>query len=185
MVWFNEFVKNTINEWEKIIKKSGILERLMTLKKETEYSLQKIGKIGEEFIKEILEKKGYTATLSPGSRSPADVWGVKLKKEWVHIPLIQVKTTFSEEKPERLNEDDIQLFLEFAEFTHKAFYKDPIIPNEFKNENLIVSTGYAGVILKDNLIPELESAYYLDAVCLNKISIKYKKYLIKFHSLTK
>lgn len=56
-----------------------------------------IGDEGEEIIAELLQQNGFLVSRSPGSRSPADVWGYRLlryeKARVCNVVLIQVKSS--------------------------------------------------------------------------------------------
>lgn len=107
--WFDDFVNGTVAAW-------GRLSRLAQANPTT----TAVGRKGERYIATLLSAAEYWAALSPGSRSPADVWGAHwLDDELLHLPTIQVKSSSS--APRELLEGERQELGEFAQFVEQRF----------------------------------------------------------------
>lgn len=120
------------------------------------------GTKGEDAVRQELRKQGYCSETTPGSRTPADVWTIRHDNEnkIAHIGLIQVKTTISD-SPQTLSQSDIDDLERLAKFVwHEIKQTTP-----FKNddEKIIISWGYAGIVLANKTTPMLKSATYFDA----------------------
>jgi hypothetical protein len=66
-------------------------------------STRDVGNDGEYIAQLYLEELGYIASLSPESKTPADVYGIKEYGDFFHIASIQAKTTHTNEKAKSLS----------------------------------------------------------------------------------
>ncbi|MEB2311792.1 MAG: hypothetical protein OZ928_08065 [Polyangiaceae bacterium] len=129
--WFDVFVSATVLEWGRKQRRS--------VPAQPNPSNAATGRKGETHVAELLSGSDYWASLSPGSRSPADVWGLRKigRPTVVHLPIIQVKSSRSG-NPETLSERDYHDLMELVAFTRERFIA------EFQRE-VIVSAWDAGV----------------------------------------
>ena len=104
MEWFQSFVEEVIAEYRELTarqsKTASWDERLAAIQAEQVFFPTFIGSVGEGFVEAVSKKKKYATARSPGSRSPADVWGVGQETGNVlHLSLLQVKATQKEHTP--------------------------------------------------------------------------------------
>jgi|GEM_PF-4863098 len=183
MSWFQIFVDEVVEAWGNRMIKEG---KLNTVEK---------GKRGENFVKDILEKKkGYTVALSKGSRSPSDVWGIRWDDRddkddnlVVHIALIQVKTAVTQKKPEEIDDKNEEELKELACLTLERFQEFEDKPETLTNKFILISTGYAGIVVEGEQ-PRVSSTKYVDCVHSNGKFEKdmkdvMKDWLSEFHKL--
>lgn len=182
---FEGFVKYVVNKWR--VDKTALLSEqgLAGLPNKT------YGDKAEAYIKRKVEAitPRYTAFISPGSQSPADVMAVARRNGYWHIMLIQVKSSDSEDRIYQLTEKDLKELNQFAQFVKKetgAF-------EDFKayvSKSIVVSTGYAGVkrIEKPSLRHSLvkTKVYNLYRQKASQLDLdKLKKAVVKAHQLGK
>jgi len=176
MAWFQDFIDNVVSKWlnnQKLLKEAA----------QARTSPKRKGDIGEEFVLSLLVAKDYEPGLSPGSKSPADVWGFNSYKDFAHIALIQTKTAVKQVTPEDINEDVEQELRDFASFVWDSFQPLKNKTQSLSSLSLIVSAGYAGVIGRTRP-PTLYEAryvgcYYSGDFDENEIN----KWLEAFHTL--
>lgn len=144
--WFDDFVQETVRAWPAAKpnrrpnppKVAEILDEMSTREK---------GDFGERDIAQRLMDCGYSVAFSPGSRSPGDVWGLLVERNVLHLPIKQVKVATGE-RPETLSENEQRELAGFTTFVHERFGLSQIVPRTLKTRPLIVSSGYAGVLLR-------------------------------------
>lgn len=194
---FTKFIEETIEKWHEFedshFEKGNLLRELdkaiREVKKATaDMSSTDKGNIGERFVKNSIQKKGYDVELSPQSLSPADVWGQKyIDDNFYHLSLIQVKATQSEEEPEKLDNTAVKELELFSAFVFKCLHESKQVKEDLKKFPIIVSVGYAGVVLDDNHEPSLHKNgifYYATySRTIEKQIDEYMKIVMKFHTL--
>ncbi|MBI5805130.1 hypothetical protein HZA73_03710 [candidate division TA06 bacterium] len=189
MSWFKQFMDETVALYNTEQKQYLTVEsnpRVASFLDEHDLTSTKLGIMGEDYVKLLLRGKQYLVFRSAGSRSPADVWGIHVEGDIIHIPLIQVKTTGENDKPAQLSEEDHKELNKLASYVYDRFLESELVPEKHKNEEmrLIVSTGYAGVVFDDNLDPMLYEPYYNGCYYTNGLNEQeLKKILAKFHKL--
>lgn len=195
--WFESFVADTISKWDefktKINKDRPVLRNIEKAINELKESLASasnydIGRRGEMFVKSIIENKKYGAMLSPGSKSPADVWSFSFLDDFFHLALIQVKTTDGKDQaPERLNEEKIKELELFCLFVYECLQNSTITPSIMDGVPVLVSVGYAGVAFNDNDEPSLYRAGRCFHVTYTRVLDQkwneYERYILGFHRL--
>lgn len=151
MDWFKDYIDETVKKWLRMKKR-------VKINPQVEAAVSKIiGDQGENIVRDILNKKeDYVAELSLKSMSPADVWAITPNDEITHIALFQVKTTKVNTEPKELSEDEENEMIIFTNFVASEFFNSEIVPDEFKQKEYIVSSGYVGVVIdgKDYLISD-------------------------------
>ncbi len=169
MAWFQDFVNETVKDWldaKRIGSKyASFGMRLTEDFKRLKLTSSQKGKFGADFIAGLLQQKGYVVAQSPGSWSPADVWGIKDHDGRLIIMLVQVKTAFEGDVPERLSPEDREEAALFAFYVAQAFDESALVPPAEKQKPKIVSIGYAGVVVQvaeDQLTPTKERSFYID-----------------------
>lgn len=149
--WFTDFVEDTVDAFRRLqgapAKQASFEKRLDTIRSEHVVVPTFIGHVGERFIHAAVQRKGYAAVVSAGSRSPADLWGYGTEDGVSHIPLLQVKATREDHPAAELSADDERELSDFALFVADAFVKSNDPPQDLKASPLLVSAGYAGVVI--------------------------------------
>jgi hypothetical protein len=145
MSWFEDYVVEAVSDFpeNRISVIAGIQKGLSTTE---------IGQIGEEFVQYLMTKQDYEAVLSPGSRTPADVWAFRNFRHAYHVALIQVKTAFELDEPEFPNFRKSQT-REFLDWASDILLYSEFVPQKIQEKPFLFSYGYAGVVL-DELEPE-------------------------------
>lgn len=165
MKWFKDFVKYTIDAWSNSEQKAlyGVIKNPV---EQTELSTSEIGAIGEEHVASILEDLGYDTEISPGSRSPADVWAVLGYEDFIHIALTQVKASQSNTLS-KLNKNEIKELKAFVDFVWNTLDEYPGSSYKILSSARIITCGYAGIILieaDDKIQPYVYSSEFIHAV---------------------
>jgi hypothetical protein len=147
MEWFNEFVNETVLEWvqrhkNEVLKFDEYVELLI----EEALTAYELGNEGELFVKDILSGKKYHASLSAASRTPSDVWGIADLGEYYHIMLVQVKTSGGD-RPAELSGETVLNLKALATFVLQRLKMSSKVPSGFTDKPLVLSIGYAGIIL--------------------------------------
>lgn len=131
--WFDEFVRVTVTAWAR--------KQRLAARAQPNPSPAAIGAAGEKYLAKRLHALGYWAGISPGSRSPADVWAIrKLRGGVFHLPLIQVKTS-ERGGPQALTDaerDDLETFAGFVHDRFRSHFDDAT--------SVVVSTWDAGIV---------------------------------------
>lgn len=152
MDWFAKFVDEVVAEYRRLrdeaVKVASFEEKLdvylAEMRQEVDSSF--IGDVGERSVELLLSKSGFTTARSPGSRSPADVWGAAHADGVTHVALVQVKTARKGRAPATLTDDEERALERFCRLVHGLFYKSPNVPADLKARPLVISAGYAGVV---------------------------------------
>lgn len=154
MSWLLEFMTEAIDSYRKLNKAELVggtfEEKVDAILAEKVIHATFIGYVGERHVTETVKSKGYDAIRSLGSRSPADVWGFRITEGVSHLPLVQVKTTRKGTAPETLSAKDERRLTNFSLFVADLFLKSTKVPQDAKKYPLIVSTGYAGIVVEPN-----------------------------------
>ncbi|MCB9235273.1 MAG: hypothetical protein H6581_26700 [Bacteroidia bacterium] len=157
---FEDFVKEAVRKWQ--VEKGTILKRggLAGL------SNREYGDQAEVFVKGLVEAltPNYSASITPGSQSPADIMAICQRRGFWHLMLIQVKSSMQVNNIYRLTPDDKKVFRVFARFLKKEIVAAGLLGNS-KVKDFVVSFGYAGVVRSgDQKRPthELAFAEYYD-----------------------
>jgi hypothetical protein len=96
--WLEPFVRETVDSYRQFRAKyaadaNDLLEQVQRLLQELSVTPQFAGFLGEQWVNRRLQELKYAAVRSPGSRSPADVWGFQQWQNGIaHFALFQVKT---------------------------------------------------------------------------------------------
>jgi len=159
MEWFYYFIEKIYQIW---LDSKGI-EHLKTAatKIMEELTTKEKGDLGEEYVESLLINKDFITGLAPASRTKGDVWGFKDMRTYLHVALIQVKSS-EDENPPALSNEETNECNEFCKFVFDKFYNvSDIIPNEYQGKSLCVSIGYVGA---KNIIdnPKIKSQYLID-----------------------
>jgi hypothetical protein len=152
MEWFQGFVEEVIAEYRKLTatapKTASWKEQLAAIRAEHVFRPTFIGSVGERLVEGILKKKKYVTAMSPGSRSPADVWAVAMEDgDVVHVSLVQVKTTQKGHAAAQLSAEDEEEFADFCLFVGGFISRSTKFPNDLKKHRILVSCAYAGVVM--------------------------------------
>jgi hypothetical protein len=155
MEWFEKFVEETRSLWQK--EKGDITAELLKeiTKMFEDMSNKEKGDLGEELVLNLLSSKDFTTQQTVRSETPSDVWGIRVYSNYVHITLIQVKTTKAKEAPQKLNDEDITQLRIFTKFVLDRFKVSEFVPNELKSKVVLISNGYAGVKIADDNSTEI------------------------------
>jgi hypothetical protein len=175
MEWFAKFVDETIQEYRRKSlseKKASFLERLEAVLHEQKILPKWSGFLGEKAIQKTLNDRAYTTKLSPGSRSPSDVWGIKEENGVLHIALFQSKASGKNETPQRLTRDEEAELFSFASFVYDQFRTSNAVPEKLKAVPRIVSASYAGISL-DGLTVTNKVPIYYGAHCSSILDAKW------------
>jgi len=165
MKWFRDFVKYTIDAWNDSEQKA-IYSASRNPVEAVELAPSEIGTIGEEYIASILEDLGYDTEISPGSRSPADVWAILEYEDFIHIALTQVKASHSN-IPEKLNKNKIEELEAFVDFVWSTLDEYSGTSYKVLTSARIISCGYAGIMVIEadtKVQPYVYSSEFIDAV---------------------
>ncbi len=178
--WLEEFVNYVKDDWfsDKKYDESEYDELGEIIEGITAYD---VGEASENYVKEIVELlevdygMNYVACRTERSWTPSDIWCIKNynKDNYVHIMLLQVKGTITQDEPESLSGNFIKKFRKLAKLTKKTYanYEKP--NNISEKYPLVVSYGYAGVFTEESKdengdpIPEstgLFNPHYIDKV---------------------
>jgi len=103
-----------------------------------------IGDKAEQAVVRRLENIKYKACITPGSKSPADIFAVRRRQGYWHIMLIQVKSSGHISKIKKLNDTKVEELNELGKFV-KAQIKSAPIMNVYADKPVLISTGYVGV----------------------------------------
>lgn len=109
-----------------------------------EISKRKTGDKGEVFILKKLKALGFDGFVTPGSKSPADIFAVKRRQNYYHIMLIQVKASKNANSIKKLTHNQIEKLNELAKFVKERIRKSELLKN-YGSSSILISTGYAGV----------------------------------------
>lgn len=140
MEWIHIFIEKIYQLW---FSKDVDLIKKEAIKIMIESNVD-IGRYGEDFVFNKIEEKEYYPAKSPSSRTPADVWGIYDYKRFIHIGLVQVKASKSE-NPADLSDEEEKACKEFCNFVFSKFRLLTEVPVEYQAKSLSVSIGYLGV----------------------------------------
>lgn len=163
MHWFAQFVDETVQEYRRQTlseKRAGFLEELEAIIEEQKVSARWSGFLGEKAIQTRLEQCGYVTKLSPGSRSPSDIWGIKKVGDILHVAMVQSKASGKDGSPQRLTREEEADLFSFTTFVFRQFGSSETVPGNFKQMPRIVSASYAGVALEGPEVAYITSIYY-------------------------
>lgn len=102
------------------------------------------GDKAEQYIVRKLNKLNYEAYITPGSKSPADIFAAKRRQGYWHIMLIQVKSSRNVSTIKKLNKTKVQELKDLGKFVKEQLKKVEMM-NDYANKPILVSTGYAAV----------------------------------------
>lgn len=102
------------------------------------------GDKAEQAVVRKLSKIKYEAYITPGSKSPADIFAVKRRQGYWHIMLIQVKSSGKVSTIKKLNKDKTDELNEFGKFV-KAQFKTVELMKDYSEKPVLISTGYVAV----------------------------------------
>lgn len=137
---FEDFVQYVAIKWRVrkiILEKGGVLEGV---------SRREQGDAAEDWVVKRIGTSNptYKVVKSPGSRTPADIYTIARRKDYWHIMLIQVKSSFEKDSIYELSKNDIKVFDELAKVLIESA-KSVKWRKVYGDKTIIVSTGYAGV----------------------------------------
>lgn len=171
MDWFARFTEETARHWivdrRLAAKRLAFVERMYKDLRRLSLAPSKKEEIGALYVAHRLGEKHYTVNYTPRKRSPADVWAIKERDGDWRIMLVQVRSAFAPDQPERLTREEREEATLFASFVWECFKASSKVPPEAKDGIRFISIGFAGVLLKVNnggVQPELETAFYIDSV---------------------
>lgn len=162
--WFKEFVYEVADAWKDSLDR--VIQESITI--EASLDPQKICKAGEELVAQVVRNRGYTIAFPPGSRTPADVWGLNKYPingfdDWWHIIQVQVKSTAVLDKPRELVEKKREEAMKFLNFTEQVLQASETVPLGIKSSERVISIGYAGVIVDPEKYEPLNyDAHYIE-----------------------
>ena len=165
MRWFKNFVKYTADAWNNSEQKAlyGVIKNPV---EQAELSPSEIGFIEEEHVASLFRDLTYDTEISPGSRSPADVWAVLGYGDFFHIALTQVKTSQSN-IPKKIDRDEIEELKAFVDFVWNTLDEYTKTPYKILTSARIITCGYAGIMLieaYDKIQPYVYSSEFIHAV---------------------
>jgi len=187
MEWFRKFVDETVREYRRKTlseKNASFLEQLEAVLSEQKILPKWSGFLGEKDIERTLIERGYRTKLSPGSRSPSDVWGIIEENGVLHVPLFQSKASGKDETPQRLTRDEEAELFSFTSFVYDQFRTSNTVPPQFKEKPRIVSASYAGISLDGLKVTKRVPIYY-GAHCSSVLDAKWpelEKWVEAIHS---
>ena len=164
MNWFKDFVEYAVEAWRNS-GKADLLEVIRNPVEALKMTAPEIGMAGEEYVASLLTDLGYDAVISPGSRSPADVWAIQKYEDFIHIALTQVKTSY--DMPRKLGKEEIKALKDLDDFVWESLAEYPEVSAEVIESGRIISCGYAGVMLIENdnkIQPYVFNSKFIDAV---------------------
>jgi hypothetical protein len=164
MNWFKDFVEYTVDAWYGS-GKADLSEVIGNPVEVAKMTAPEIGLAGEEYVASLLIDLGYDAVISPGSRSPADVWAIQKYEDFIHIALTQVKTSY--DIPRKLGRKEINELEVFADFVWENLDEYHDVSENIIESGRIISCGYAGVMIVDVkgiIQPYVFSSEFIDAV---------------------
>lgn len=137
---FEKFVKHVVSKWRQ--------EKTILLSEHGLSGLpnRKYGDKAEAYIRRKVAAltPNYSAYISPGSQSPADIIAVARRNGYWHIMLIQVKSSSTENGIYELNVSDKKVFNQFAQLVKKEVRNFPGL-KDYADKPLVITSGYAGV----------------------------------------
>lgn len=156
MEWFRNFIEETREIWRTEKPDLTLSDKIDKLLEELNAKAK--GSMGEEYIENILSSLTFETGTTKNSETPADIWGIKYIDNFVYLILVQVKTAKDSESPSELSKSDIGMLRVFTQFVLGRFKKSEFVPPEYKKANLLISNGYAGVRIHEDLSKEVVSA---------------------------
>lgn len=174
MGWFKQFINETVSKWAT----QGLASRRIsvianphvgTILDEMKITTNELGDMGEDYVKNLMNIQNYLSHTTRGSRSPADVWSIKVYNNIIHIPLIQVKSTLASEKPFDIVQSDENQIKNLSIFVYDEFQTSGIVPNLHRGKPLIISYGYAGVVFNKEMEASVYKPRYIGAIYTESI----------------
>jgi hypothetical protein len=162
--WLPSFVSEVAKAWPDELAISGIedaeaIPKLAEIIGRRKMNRVGLGTLGEKHVADRLKALGMMTALTPGSRTPADVFGARYNDEQdlTHISLVQVKTTYYRDSPARLSSMDVEKLGYLAEVVFNMISDSSAVPRHIKESYILVSTGYAGLKAEGGLLePNIE-----------------------------
>lgn len=190
MQWFGTFVDEAVRDYRRSLdeKKANLVAEVEEFLKKASVSRRFSGLLGEMFVEQKLKDRAYTAKRTLGSTTPADVWAlVAVNQQFFHLPIIQVKNSIVGGEPETLTRQEEHELLEFSGFVFRGFQQSQHVPQEFKEQPLVVSAGYVGISMKSiDFATAKWSGRYFGAHChsaLNDSWERHETWLVEMHAL--
>ncbi len=191
MDWFEDFIEETRQLWHEQKEEISIEgEEEVQRFSETlnEVSNKESGLKGEKVIGHILSKFKYIIGYPQNSETPADVWGIREEKKFVHIALIQVKSTRSEKgNADTLSDNDKQELRKLTKFVLDRLKESTFVPAEIKAKTLVVSNGYTSIRLapkKKEIIESIYISFWIPQKHEELLKL-YKEFIETVHKLNK
>ncbi len=191
MLWFGSFVNDTVRQYRRSEneKKASLIEEVEEYLKEAQVSRTFGGRLGEILVEKKLEARGYEAKRTIGSTSPGDVWGLRMVDDkLLHLPIIQVKNSTVGQEPQSLTRREEQELLNFTAFVFRAFQQSQRVPQDAKDQRLVVSAGYVGISMQGiDFDQAIWRGQYFGAFghpSLNNEWERHEPWLEQLHSLT-
>lgn len=127
-----------------IVSLNGDLPKGMNTGLSGPLSNRETGDLAEQAVLRRLDKINYEAYITPGSKSPADIFAVKRRQGYWHIMLIQVKSSGRVDTIKKLNAAKIDELNKLAKFVKDRIKSIPLM-KDYADKSVLISTGYAGI----------------------------------------
>lgn len=158
-----KFTQELITEWQKLPRNqrglAGVVEN------------KEIGLKGEKSALNNLKNgiSGYEFTLTPNSKSPADIIGFKKSTDFWHFALYQVKTSVDEMSltSEIIEKNTLPNFAKFL----KSYYESSDQTKRYKNKPVYITIGYIGVHHKNNRNIIVKKIPYQQSFTMNSLQL--------------
>ncbi len=158
-----KFSQELITEWQKLPKNqrglAGVAEN------------KEIGLKGEKSALNNLKNgmSGYEFTLTPNSKSPADIIGFKKSSDFWHFALYQVKTSVDETKltSEIIEKSTLPNLAKLL----KSYYNISDQTKRYKKKPIYITIGYVGVLHRNNRNTVLKKIPYQQTFTMNGLQL--------------
>ncbi|MEC4004839.1 hypothetical protein OX283_009250 [Flavobacterium sp. SUN052] len=157
---FDAFVEHIVTKWR--AEKHFLLEKGGQLGMP---SNREAGDLSEQYVVSRIGKlpTKYATYFSKGSQTPSDIYSVGRRNGYWHIMLIQVKSSRNKNAIHKLDEVEIKGLEVLAKFI-KSEIESGLILKDYKDKEIIITTGYAGVYSNHTLNPSrhylMDTKYY-------------------------
>ena len=102
------------------------------------------GDKAEQYVVRKLNGLNYEAYITPGSKSPADIFAVKRRQGYWHIMLIQVKSSVKVSTIKKLNKTKVEELNNLGKLV-KAQIKKIELMKSYASKPTLVTTGYVAI----------------------------------------
>lgn len=150
MDWFAGFVDETVTAYlglNQEAKVAAYRETVERARAAEDFTAEFIGFVGEWSGEQVLQKMGYATRRTRGSKSPADVWGIRDLGGLIHVALLQFKTARKPNAPAALDRKEQGELETFGEFVWGSFNDSGTVPAAVKGRPRVISAAYVGATL--------------------------------------